>query len=184
MIKFTMPSLGSDMDEGKLTEWLVKPGDTVSRGQIVAVVETTKAAVEIECWHDGTVGELLVSPGETVQVGTALATLIGPGEVNSTPAAPAVIHAAAAPTAAEPLTSESVRRPPRGVGARRWVSPAARRLAASKGVDLEALTGSGLNGAITLEDVERATAVTGRVMKEESSKRRDIRSSIAAAMSC
>ncbi len=55
MIEFTMPALGADMDEGTLNEWLVKPGDTVTRGQVVAVVETTKAAVEIECWHDGTV---------------------------------------------------------------------------------------------------------------------------------
>ena len=53
MIEFTMPALGSDMDEGTLNEWLVKPGDTVTRGQVVAVVETTKAAVEVECWHDG-----------------------------------------------------------------------------------------------------------------------------------
>ena len=65
-----MPALGADMDEGTLTEWLIKPGDTVTRGQIVAVVETTKAAVEIECWHDGVVGELLVPIGQTVAVGT------------------------------------------------------------------------------------------------------------------
>ena len=75
-----MPALGSDMDEGTLNEWLVKPGDRVSRGQVVAVVETTKAAVEVECWHDGTIHELLVPIGETVQAGTALATLLAPGE--------------------------------------------------------------------------------------------------------
>ena len=75
-----MPALGSDMDEGTLDEWLVKPGDRVTRGQIVAVVETTKAAVEIECWQEGTVSELVVPVGETVQVGTVLATLLAPGE--------------------------------------------------------------------------------------------------------
>ena len=80
MIEFTMPALGADMDEGALNEWLVKPGDTVTRGQIVAVVETTKAAVEIECWHDGVVGELLVPIGQTVAVGTPLATILEPGE--------------------------------------------------------------------------------------------------------
>src|SRR6516225_2750935 len=80
MIEFKMPALGSDMDEGTLNEWLVKPGDKVTRGQIVAVVETTKAAVEVECWQEGTVNELLVPVGETVQVGTALATLLAPGE--------------------------------------------------------------------------------------------------------
>ena len=85
MIEFKMPALGSDMDEGTLNEWLVKPGDTVTRGQVVAVVETTKAAVEIECWHDGTVEELLVPIGETVQVGTPLASLLAPGETGAAP---------------------------------------------------------------------------------------------------
>ncbi|MEC9322816.1 MAG: biotin/lipoyl-containing protein, partial [Actinomycetota bacterium] len=80
MIEFTMPALGSDMDEGTLDQWLVSPGDTVERGQVVAVVETTKAAVEVECWHEGTVGELLVPVGQTVEVGTPLATLLEPGE--------------------------------------------------------------------------------------------------------
>ena len=80
MIEFKMPALGADMDEGTLDEWLVKPGDKVTRGQIVAVVETTKAAVEIECWQEGTVSELLVPVGETVQVGTVLATLLESGE--------------------------------------------------------------------------------------------------------
>ena len=80
MIEFTMPALGADMDEGMLNEWMVKPGDTVTRGQVVAVVETTKAAVEIECWHNGVVGELLVPVGQTVAVGTPLAMLREPGE--------------------------------------------------------------------------------------------------------
>jgi pyruvate dehydrogenase E2 component (dihydrolipoamide acetyltransferase) len=78
MIEFKMPALGSDMDEGTLNEWLVKPGDIVTRGQVVAVVETTKAAVEVECWHEGTVHDLLVPIGEMVQVGTPLATLLAP----------------------------------------------------------------------------------------------------------
>ena len=100
-----MPSLGADMDEGKLNEWLVSPGDTVKRGQIVAVVETTKAAVEIECWHDGVVGELLVPVGQTVAVGTPLATLLEPGDkpgeakTTATPTAEAAAPAAEAPAA-------------------------------------------------------------------------------------
>ncbi|WP_304528235.1 biotin/lipoyl-containing protein, partial [Mycobacterium sp. E3305] len=79
MIEFKMPSLGSDMDEGTLNEWLVKPGDKVTRGQVVAIVETTKAAVEVECWQEGIVDELVVPVGETVQVGTTLATLTAAG---------------------------------------------------------------------------------------------------------
>ena len=69
MIDFLMPALGADMDEGTLDEWRITPGDAVTRGQIVAVVETTKAAVEIECWQEGVVGELLVPVGQTVAAG-------------------------------------------------------------------------------------------------------------------
>ncbi|CPR12149.1 branched-chain alpha-keto acid dehydrogenase subunit E2 [Mycobacterium bohemicum DSM 44277] len=115
MIEFVMPALGSDMDEGTLDEWLVKPGDKVSRGQVVAVVETTKAAVEVECWHEGTVGELLVPVGETVQVGTPLATLLESGE--QAPARPRerlqpAAKSTQATAATPPRRSRSPRPPP------------------------------------------------------------------------
>ena len=151
MINFLMPALGADMDEGTLDEWLVKPGDTVTRGQIVAVVETTKAAVEIECWHDGVVGELLVPVGQTVSVGTPLATILEPGDTPGGPGATATHTAASAP-------------PPPSVGHRLWVSPVARRTAMSLGVDLNAVTGSGPQGAITLHDVEHAAATAHHEM--------------------
>ncbi len=77
MTDFTMPSLGADMDEGTLLEWLVKPGDAVHKGDILAVVDTAKAAVEVESFSDGVVGDLLVQPGTVVPVGTVLATLDG-----------------------------------------------------------------------------------------------------------
>ena len=80
MIEFKLPSLGADMDEGKLLEWTVKPGDAVKRGQVVAVVDTSKAAVDVEIWQDGTMFEQLVPIGTTVPVGTVLATLLEPGE--------------------------------------------------------------------------------------------------------
>ncbi len=166
MIEFTMPALGADMDEGTLNEWLVKPGDTVSRGQIVAVVETTKAAVEIECWHDGIVDRLLIPVGETVAVGTPLAILLEPGELPgkepSTPSAPSAASAPAAGPAGAPASAgtptphASTPAPP--IGHRLWVSPVARRTAAALGVDLTTLTGTGPQGAITLHDVEHAAA--------------------------
>ena len=81
MIEFKLPSLGSDMDEGTLNEWRVKPGDAVKRGQVVAIVETSKAAVNVEIWQDGTIYELKVPVGEKVPVGTVLATLLEPGEL-------------------------------------------------------------------------------------------------------
>ena len=163
MIDFAMPALGADMDEGMLNEWLVKPGDTVTRGQIVAVVETTKAAVEIECWHDGVVAELLVPVGETVAVGTPLARLLEPGEKPSATAPPAETAVAApaaatAPRAKEPEESAAPPTQPVPVGHRQWVSPVARRTAATLGVDLKSLTGTGPQGAITLHDVEHAAA--------------------------
>ncbi|MBU3705449.1 MAG: 2-oxo acid dehydrogenase subunit E2 [Mycobacterium sp.] len=202
MIEFVMPSLGADMDEGMLNEWLVKPGDTVSRGQIVAVVETTKAAVEVECWHDGVVGELLVPVGQTVAVGTPLATLLEPGETPAaTTAAPVPAATTAAPVPAA-TTAASVPAPP--VGHRLWVSPVARRTAAALGVDLKTLNGTGPQGAITLHDVEHAAAtahhetpkpagkpvsapVADTAPKSAAEKARErgaaMRASIAAAMS-
>ncbi|MDH6194022.1 pyruvate dehydrogenase E2 component (dihydrolipoamide acetyltransferase) [Mycobacterium frederiksbergense] len=170
MIEFKMPALGSDMDAGTLNEWLVKPGDTVTRGQAVAVVETTKAAVEVECWQDGIVHELLVPVGETVETGTPLANLLADGE--------------SAPT--EP--KRPVRRPKapaKQVAPRRlWISPAARRLAASLGVDVEAVTGTGPQGAVTIRDVEHfAAAVTKPPAAAAATDRAtQMRKSIAAAM--
>lgn len=167
MIDFTMPALGSDMDEGTLVEWLVKPGDAVGRGQVLAVVETPKSAIEVECWHDGTVRELLVPAGETVRVGTALASLLEPGEP-----APSV-PAGGGATLAGP---ESHRR--------RWVSPAARRLAATVGVDTDTVTGTGPQGVVTIEDVERvATAAQAPSAVIAADRGSAMRKSIAAAMS-
>jgi pyruvate dehydrogenase E2 component (dihydrolipoamide acetyltransferase) len=182
MITFAMPALGSDMDEGTLTEWLVKKGDSVTRGQIVAVVETTKAAVEIECWQEGVVDELLVQPGETVQIGTPIARLIDGSGIDSGTAE--VIHAQAD-------SSMPIRRshPPRSQPApspdgvrRQWISPAARRLAAAKGVDLDTLAGTGLHGSITLDDVERASADGELAASRSPTLKADMRRSIAAAM--
>jgi pyruvate dehydrogenase E2 component (dihydrolipoamide acetyltransferase) len=159
VIEFAMPALGADMDEGRLDEWRIAPGDTVTRGQVVAVVETTKAAVEIECWHDGVVDELLVPVGETVAVGTPLATLLEPGEQ---PGAPAMASrpVAAAPPSPDGEPASAPRQPvvTAPVGHRQWVSPVARRTAAALGVDLKAVTGTGPQGAVTLHDVEQAAA--------------------------
>lgn len=83
MIEFKLPSLGADMTEGKLLAWHVQPGDSVKRGQVVAVVDTSKAAIDVEIWQDGVVQELLVPVGDKVPVGTVLATLRAPGEASA-----------------------------------------------------------------------------------------------------
>jgi len=76
MYEFKMPSLGADMDTAKLVAWKVKPGDHVNKGDIVAVIETTKSAVEVEIFHSGTVDKILVEPGEEqIPVGTVLALI-------------------------------------------------------------------------------------------------------------
>ncbi len=159
MIEFTMPALGADMDEGTLNEWLVKPGDKVTRGQIVAVVETTKAAVEVECWQEGTVSELLVPVGETVQVGAPLATLLAPGEKAGKPSAkPRPEPTEAGKPEAAPAKPHKAVTPPGVPQHRRWVSPAARRLAQSLHVEVDAVSGTGPQGAVTIIDVEHAAA--------------------------
>ncbi|TDL10296.1 2-oxo acid dehydrogenase subunit E2 [Mycolicibacterium obuense] len=168
MTEFRMPALGADMDEGTLNEWLVKPGDTVTRGQIVAVVETTKAAVEIECWQEGVVGELLVPVGQTVSVGTPLATLLPPGVRPAEPA-PVPAQAAEAPTV--------------DAAHRRWVSPAARRLATTLGVDVDVVSGTGPQGAVVISDVEHAAAHGHVAAPAAHVPGTEMRTSIAAAMS-
>ncbi|MGD9618483.1 MAG: dihydrolipoamide acetyltransferase family protein [Mycolicibacterium sp.] len=189
MIDFRMPALGSDMDEGTLQEWLVQPGDQVTRGQVVAVVETTKAAVEIECWHQGTVQELLVPVGQTVQVGTTLAVLLEPGEDAGTPGGDVVTTVAPPAVSAPELSSkEPDSKPVEPVAPqhRRWISPAARRLAASLNVDVEALAGSGPQGAVTLTDVEHAAAAAPQEkprVTAAADRSAQMRMSIAAAMS-
>lgn len=181
-----MPALGSDMDEGTLDAWLVKPGEAVTRGQVVAVVETTKAAVEVECWHEGTIHELLVPVGETVQVGTVLATLLAPGEVAGPPPKSRA-KATKTPATVEPAKGESKPTPTMRPAPqhRRWVSPAARRLAASLGIDVEKLTGTGPQGAVTISDVEHAGASVPQpepVRHTAADRTAAMRKSIAAAM--
>jgi pyruvate dehydrogenase E2 component (dihydrolipoamide acetyltransferase) len=197
MIEFKMPALGSDMDEGTLDEWLVKPGDKVTRGQIVAVVDTTKAAVEIECWQEGTVGELIVPVGETVQVGTVLATLLAPGEhaAKLSHKRPRPSVTPAAKPSAPPSRPLGAGTPPTVPQRRRWVSPAARRLAQSLHVDIDAVSGTGPQGAVTISDVEHAAATIehAAATKEPATKPKakpspaeraaQMRKSIAAAMS-
>jgi len=198
MIEFKMPSLGSDMDEGTLNEWLVKPGETVTRGQIVAIVETTKAAVEVECWQEGTVNELLVPVGETIQVGTTLATLLAPGEhpqkgphKQPEPAVKPAAKRAAPASPRAPSPPAAVPAAPAAPGRRRWVSPAARRLAQSLHVDIDAVQGTGPQGAVTINDVEHAAAakppaqptVKPAAKPTAADRAAQMRKSIAAAMS-
>ena len=158
----------------------------VTRGQVVAEVETTKAAVEIECWHEGTIQELLVPIGETVQVGTPMATLLAPGETARGGTDETAVTPARAATSGRAGGPEARARG-RGDGntRRRWVSPAARRIAASLGVDVGTVTGTGPQGAVTINDVEHAAASAKKPETKPTAADRasQMRKSIAAAMS-
>jgi pyruvate dehydrogenase E2 component (dihydrolipoamide acetyltransferase) len=144
---YAMPSLGADMDEGRVIEWRVAPGDSVHRGDLIAVVETEKSDIDIEIWHDGVVEEFLVEVGQLVDVGTPIARLRRVG-------ADATAARTSAPTATPPLAPAPA--PPRGD--RVPASPLARRLAAEQGVDLRAVSGSGPGGAVVEADVVAAAA--------------------------
>lgn len=147
MYEFRMPSLGADMEAGTLVEWLKRPGDGVKRGDIVAVVETDKGAIEVEIFVTGVMGKPLVALGAKVPVGTPLALIEGiAGEARPAQPRPTV----APPVAAKPKPSII----PAGVRA----SPAARKLAAEHGIALASLKGSGPAGTIVLHDVEQAAA--------------------------
>jgi pyruvate dehydrogenase E2 component (dihydrolipoyllysine-residue acetyltransferase) len=169
MSDFVMPSLGADMDTGTLLEWYVKPGDTVKRGDIVALVDTSKAEIEIEIFEDGAIGELLVQEGSRVPVGTVLATVVSAAGNGAPPAA--VVSAAPPERAAAEIKVEgppASSQPPAPGEHRLRVSPVARRAAQDLGVDLASVAGTGPNGAIRLADVEALSAAS---MREPASAR-------------
>jgi pyruvate dehydrogenase E2 component (dihydrolipoamide acetyltransferase) len=156
--EFRLPALGADMDEGTIVEWHVAPGSRVKRGDVVAVVETDKGAIDVEIFEDGVLREIVVQPGTKVPVGTVLALI----ETEGSPPA-------AAPAAAGPGEAHTPSLAPAGEGAgevreidiapppassRTRISPAARKRARELGVDVESLHGTGPGGAVTLEDVE------------------------------
>jgi pyruvate dehydrogenase E2 component (dihydrolipoamide acetyltransferase) len=181
-----MPALSPTMEEGKLTRWLVKEGDTVKSGTILAEIETDKATMEFEAVDEGKIGKILVPEGsEGVKVNAPIAILLDEGEklgavdipaamknikeavksevapkAESKPAAPLTPSGANgksdAPVPLSPKGGEGAGRSPAGEGARLFASPLARRIAAQKGIDLAALSGSGPRGRIIADDVEHA----------------------------
>ncbi len=138
MAEFRMPSLGADMESGVLLEWLVQPGDQVHKGDIIAVIDTAKAAVDVECFDSGTVERLLVQPGTRVAVGTPLASIAtATGATEASAPASVAVPAAAASPRGEPLVS----------------SPLVRHVAESEHVDVTTVHGTGFGGRITRADV-------------------------------
>lgn len=158
-VEILMPALSPTMEEGTLAKWLVKEGDVVKSGQIIAEIETDKATMEFEAVDEGTIGRILVAEGSAgVKVNTPIAVLVEDGE--SADAAPKAVTVAAAPVAAVAVAAAvTVAAPaaPKVAGARVFASPLARRIAAEKGLDLSKVQGSGPHGRIVRSDVEGAT---------------------------
>lgn len=190
MTDFTMPSLGADMENGKVVEWLIKPGDTVHKGDVVAVVETHKGAIDVEIFEDATVSELCASEGETVPVGGLLARLQKAGEAPAAPSPPSPKPEAAAP-APKPAPAKAALKPAFTITrtGRVKVSPVARRVAAEYGIDPEQLEGTGVDGSVSLADVELARTSGAKPAEAKAPARRggfdpaEMRRAIAAAMS-
>ena len=166
-IEILMPALSPTMEEGTLAKWLVKEGDTVSSGDIIAEIETDKATMEFEAVDEGTIGKIIVPEGsEGVKVNALIAVLLEDGEEASDAvtssasaddagdkaAATAVTAEPATPTA-EPSAAPAPAAPAASDGTRIFASPLARRIAADKGLDLSALQGSGPHGRIVKADV-------------------------------
>ena len=148
LTEFRLPALGADMDAGTIVEWHVAPGDRCRRGDVVAVVETDKGAIDVEIFVDGVVRELRVPPGTRVPVGTVLAVLDteAPAPASETLPAPPPIPAVEGAGAVVPQRVK--------------ISPAARKRAQELHVDVASLRGTGPDGALTVQDVERAGSVT------------------------
>ncbi|UWQ12086.1 pyruvate dehydrogenase complex dihydrolipoamide acetyltransferase [Aliiroseovarius crassostreae] len=164
-----MPALSPTMEEGTLAKWLVKEGDTVQSGDLLAEIETDKATMEFEAVDEGVIGKILVAEGtEAVKVNSPIAILVEEGEevgdvAASAPAAPAAAEAEAAPAAVEASAPAAASvpaapAPQTADGTRIFASPLARRIAADKGLDLTQISGTGPKGRIVKADVEGATA--------------------------
>jgi len=163
-----MPALSPTMETGKLAKWMVKEGDTVTSGDIIAEIETDKATMEVEAVDEGKVGKILIAEGtEDVAVNTTIAVLLEEGEsaddikAGAAPAAAvsAVPEPAAAPAAAAPAKSAApapASAPVREPDARIFASPLARRIAKQNNIDIALLSGSGPHGRIVKSDVETA----------------------------
>ena len=170
-IEIKMPALSPTMEEGTLAKWLVKEGDSVSAGDILAEIETDKATMEFEAVDEGTIASIAVAEGtEGVKVGTVIAVLAGEDEDTAAAAAPAAKPAEQAkPARTEPVEAPAAAPAPapapspvRAEGSDRVIaSPLAKRIAGQKGIDLKGVHGSGPGGRIVKADVEAATPGAG-----------------------
>ena len=179
LVDFRLPALGADMESATLAQWLKKPGERIRRGDALAVVETTKGLIDLEAFDDGVLEELVVQPGATVAVGAVLARIAGePASSATARGAPAAVAPPAVALASGTAATARVVTPAASEGAaRRRVSPAARRRAHELGLDLATVEGSGPEGLIRIEDIERLAT-----RPVSATPRAGMRATIGAAM--
>lgn len=184
MSEFRMPALGADMEAGTLVEWVKKAGERVRSGDVVAVVETQKGAIEVEAFLDGVLAEILVHEGERVPVGTVLAQIEeAPGAARPATGAAAPRPVAAPQAAPQQEPPPAMAPAPAPQGTRLKITPAARRRAAALGVDVATLPrGTGVEGAIRLADLAAAAPAAARTVRRGVDLA-EMRKAIAAAMS-
>ena len=177
-ISILMPALSPTMETGTLAKWLVKEGDPVTSGDVIAEIETDKATMEVEAVDEGTVGKIVVAEGTTdVPVNQLIALLLEDGEdagaldagaavatpaprPSASTATPEVAPKPAAPVAASATPPQPAAATPVSSG-RVFASPLARRIAAQSGIDVSAVAGTGPNGRVVRRDVEAAIAGGG-----------------------
>jgi len=176
------------MDAGTLVQWMIKPGDAVKRGQVVAVVETQKGAIEVEIWEDGTVDQLVVETGKKVPVGEVLALLHAAGKTAA--ALPAKPAAESRPVPAAPAKPRVEAVSPTATGmARGRITPSARKLADEFGIAIDSVRPADPDGVVSRADVERAAAMKAAPAPAADARpvaadwHAQMRKAIAAAMS-
>ena len=175
-IELKMPALSPTMEEGTLAKWLVKEGDSVKSGDLMAEIETDKATMEFEAVDEGVITKILVAEGtDGVKVGTVIAIITGEDEdASAAPAAKEQAAPAAPKEEAAPVPARKAEAAAPAVskdsGDRVKASPLAKRLAAAKGVELSGVTGSGPNGRIVKADVDGATPEQLRARLAESAE--------------
>ena len=179
MADFVMPTLGADMTEGTLVQWKKREGDRITKGEIIAEVDTEKAAIDVECHTTGMIERLLTKPGDKVPVGTVMAVIREEGRPATGPIPQQTVTPPAAPPVIDRVDLVS---PAPSQAGRLRISPAARKLAAERGIDPAGLQGTGPDGAITLDDITQAPVAAGAAPLTAADRQARMRQTIAAAM--